>query len=356
MLKLKVGQFETKMELQPLQLTEAIKKKEAEKEAVERQLEAAKAEATEKEKQHANELKAAQAEKETVERQLKAAKAEAAEKEKQHTNELKGLQAEKKAEAQAVQDNRQERNRMLPEIKDPEEAAVKLEPQTKNKCGSPADIPPEAKEKAGGKGKAGGNEVKGWFRELSTASVPFWTTSMSLPSQTAPVLATTASRALSQHVHAGIVLNAAKTRVYSHQQGAAPPGSSWSRCIGLVRVVWRWLIGLARPCLGEIMSFKGDNINGFDPKDRKWDPERLLLGYWHSAATLNFLRGYAASGDHAPLQTIDAHIEYFRGIANPIGVKVGIFDDILTEITEAGVAGGIGRLCPGTMPHVRCTH
>ncbi|CAK9003720.1 Phospho-2-dehydro-3-deoxyheptonate aldolase (3-deoxy-D-arabino-heptulosonate 7-phosphate synthase) (DAHP synthase) (Phospho-2-keto-3-deoxyheptonate aldolase) [Durusdinium trenchii] len=149
--------------------------------------------------------------------------------------------------------------------------------------------------------------------------------------------------------------------------------------------------------LGEIMSFKGDNINGFDPKDRKWDPQRLLEGYWHSAATLNFLRGYAANGDHTPVQSIEisdlkgsehaasytadaqaiaqkplsseqlefftsheamqldleealtravgskyynlsahlvwigdrtrqldcAHIEYFRGISNPIGVKVG---------------------------------
>lgn len=41
--------------------------------------------------------------------------------------------------------------------------------------------------------------------------------------------------------------------------------------------------------LGEIYSFKGDNINGYDPKDRAWDPKRLLEGYWHSAATLNFL-------------------------------------------------------------------
>merc|ERR1712137_606628 len=47
--------------------------------------------------------------------------------------------------------------------------------------------------------------------------------------------------------------------------------------------------------LGEIMSFKGENINGVEPKDRKWDPERLLKGYWHSAATLNFLRGYVSS-------------------------------------------------------------
>eukprot|EP00929_Paragymnodinium_shiwhaense_P063027 TRINITY_DN3151_c0_g1_i1.p1 TRINITY_DN3151_c0_g1~~TRINITY_DN3151_c0_g1_i1.p1 ORF type:complete len:443 (-),score=123.63 TRINITY_DN3151_c0_g1_i1:295-1623(-) len=151
--------------------------------------------------------------------------------------------------------------------------------------------------------------------------------------------------------------------------------------------------------IGEIMSFKGENINGFEAnaKDRKWDPERLLLGYWHSAATLNYLRGFAASGDHASLQNIGvselktsphynsyvedarailgktlkpaalefftahealqldqeealtrpvgssyyalsghmiwigdrtrqldgAHIEFFRGVSNPIGVKVG---------------------------------
>ena len=29
-------------------------------------------------------------------------------------------------------------------------------------------------------------------------------------------------------------------------------------------------------------------------------------GYWHSAATLNFLRGYAANGDHTPVQSIEA--------------------------------------------------
>jgi len=148
---------------------------------------------------------------------------------------------------------------------------------------------------------------------------------------------------------------------------------------------------------GEIMSFKGDNINGYDPKDRKWDPARLLQGYWHSAATLNFLRGYSSSADPKELSKINiscleaspnfenmkvaateictkyaggaaaefftaheamqldleetltrkvgekyynlsahlvwigdrtrqldgAHVEYFRGISNPIGVKVG---------------------------------
>mmetsp|Transcript_120223 Transcript_120223/g.336587 ORF Transcript_120223/g.336587 Transcript_120223/m.336587 type:complete len:428 (-) Transcript_120223:103-1386(-) len=147
----------------------------------------------------------------------------------------------------------------------------------------------------------------------------------------------------------------------------------------------------------EIMSFKGDNINGFEVKDRKWDPERLLLGYWHSSATLNYLRSMVSSAEPKDVLAVDAsslraasdfasitqdvqdmaaktasrgsldfftaheamqldleealtrkvgdkyynlsahlvwigdrtrqvngaHVEYFRGIANPIGVKVG---------------------------------
>jgi len=147
----------------------------------------------------------------------------------------------------------------------------------------------------------------------------------------------------------------------------------------------------------EVMSFKGDNINGFEVKDRKWDPERLLLGYWHSSATLNYLRSMVSSAEPKDVLAVDAsslraasdfasitqdvqdmaaktasrgsldfftaheamqldleealtrkvgdkyynlsahlvwigdrtrqvngaHVEYFRGIANPIGVKVG---------------------------------
>lgn len=151
---------------------------------------------------------------------------------------------------------------------------------------------------------------------------------------------------------------------------------------------------------GEIMSFKGDNINGYEPENRKWDPERLLQGYFHSSATLNYLRSITGSAEalsashlaainvealrasadfgsysadsqaiaakgcgaesaefftsHEAMQLdleealtrpvgerhynlsahlvwigdrtrqLDcAHIEYFRGITNPIGVKVG---------------------------------
>jgi len=162
---------------------------------------------------------------------------------------------------------------------------------------------------------------------------------------------------------------------------------------------------------GEIMSFKGDNINGIEPADRKWDPERLLQGYFHSAATLNFLRSYSASADSVELagvkigllsgasdfaslktnaqgisakylaadapkqfftaheamqldleealtrkvgdkyynlsahlvwigdrtrQLDGAHVEYFKGISNPIGVKVGpsMKPEELTELVK----------------------
>jgi 3-deoxy-D-arabino-heptulosonate 7-phosphate (DAHP) synthase class II len=40
----------------------------------------------------------------------------------------------------------------------------------------------------------------------------------------------------------------------------------------------------------EVMSFRGDNINGFDANDREPDPNRLLLSYFHSASTLNHVR------------------------------------------------------------------
>jgi len=194
--------------------------------------------------------------------------------------------------------------------------------------------------------------------------------------------------------------------------------------------------------LGEVMSFKGENINGYEPADRKWDPNRLLQGYFHSAAALNFLR--SLSGHAAKLQNIDltalkpssrhaefvklvegikakavtqastefftsheamqldfeealtrkvgdkfynlsahlvwigdrtrqldgAHVEYFRGIANPIGVKVGpsMKNDELKEllfklnptkeegrvmlITRYG-AGKVSALLPGHIQAVK---
>lgn len=46
----------------------------------------------------------------------------------------------------------------------------------------------------------------------------------------------------------------------------------------------------------EIPSFRGDILNGFDPEEREPDPERLVSAYFHSATTLNYVRGQLGSG------------------------------------------------------------
>lgn len=61
----------------------------------------------------------------------------------------------------------------------------------------------------------------------------------------------------------------------------------------------------------EIPSFRGDNVNGFDPSDRKPDPQRLLSAYFHSGITLNSMRGLLAGGFadlHSPRQWSLAHV------------------------------------------------
>ncbi|KAJ7762128.1 DAHP synthetase [Mycena metata] len=46
----------------------------------------------------------------------------------------------------------------------------------------------------------------------------------------------------------------------------------------------------------EVLSFRGDNVNGLDPNDRTPDPERLLSAYFHSTTTLNHVRSLLTSG------------------------------------------------------------
>ncbi|OJD13166.1 3-deoxy-7-phosphoheptulonate synthase [Emergomyces pasteurianus Ep9510] len=60
-------------------------------------------------------------------------------------------------------------------------------------------------------------------------------------------------------------------------------------------------------------SFRGDNINGFEanPESRKPDPSRLVSAYFHSAATLNYLRAALSSGLadlHSPLDWGLGHV------------------------------------------------
>ncbi|KIM36919.1 hypothetical protein M413DRAFT_77655 [Hebeloma cylindrosporum] len=46
----------------------------------------------------------------------------------------------------------------------------------------------------------------------------------------------------------------------------------------------------------QVLSFRGDNVNGLDPNDRTPDPERLLSAYFNSTTTLNYLRSLLTSG------------------------------------------------------------
>ncbi|KAI9674895.1 MAG: Aromatic/aminoadipate aminotransferase 1 [Trizodia sp. TS-e1964] len=60
-----------------------------------------------------------------------------------------------------------------------------------------------------------------------------------------------------------------------------------------------------------ILSFRGDNVNGFALEDRKPDPDRLVSAYFHSTATLNHIRAQLSSGFadlHSPLNWNLGHV------------------------------------------------
>lgn len=110
----------------------------------------------------------------------------------------------------------------------------------------------------------------------------------------------------------------------------------------------------------EVISFLGDNVNGYALDKRQPDPRRLVQGYFHAKAALKYLSRHGSAQDFftshegllLPLEESqthyvdnrqawynlsahmlwigertrgidEGHVEYFRGIANPIGIKIG---------------------------------
>ena len=66
-----------------------------------------------------------------------------------------------------------------------------------------------------------------------------------------------------------------------------------------------------QPDGSSIPSFRGDILNGFPSDERNIDPERLVQAYFHSAATLNYVRAQLASGVadlHNPLDWNLGHV------------------------------------------------
>ncbi|KAJ6441379.1 Aldehyde dehydrogenase family 1 member A3 [Purpureocillium lavendulum] len=143
---------------------------------------------------------------------------------------------------------------------------------------------------------------------------------------------------------------------------------------------------------GEVIhAFRGHNVNSEDPTDRRPDPNRLLLGYFYAAASQNTIRhlpgpalGAATKArttsalytshealhlpyessltrDHYNLsattvwlgertrQRDGAHVEYARGLRNPIGVKIG------PTATPAEVVALLNVLAPDRAQHGKIT-
>ncbi|EPS42132.1 hypothetical protein H072_3912 [Dactylellina haptotyla CBS 200.50] len=62
----------------------------------------------------------------------------------------------------------------------------------------------------------------------------------------------------------------------------------------------------------EIPSFRGDNINGFDPSERTPEPARLVQAYFHSSTTLNYIRTQLSAGYadlHHPFNWSLSHVQ-----------------------------------------------
>jgi 3-deoxy-7-phosphoheptulonate synthase len=60
-----------------------------------------------------------------------------------------------------------------------------------------------------------------------------------------------------------------------------------------------------------VPSFRGDILNGFAVEERALEPQRLVLAYLHSAATMNFVRARLASGIadlHSPMDWGLGHV------------------------------------------------
>lgn len=65
--------------------------------------------------------------------------------------------------------------------------------------------------------------------------------------------------------------------------------------------------------IGEVLSFRGDNVNGFEATNRTPDPQRLVDAYFHSAATLNYVRATLNAGFanlHNPQKWDFSHVHH----------------------------------------------
>ncbi|KAJ7473663.1 DAHP synthetase [Mycena galericulata] len=95
----------------------------------------------------------------------------------------------------------------------------------------------------------------------------------------------------------------------------------------------------------EVLSFRGDNVNGLDPADRTPDPERLLSAYFHSTTTLNHIRALLGSGFaslHHPREWSLAHVRN-AAVRKEFEAIVSGLSDALDFSRTIGVSGTSGE-------------
>jgi 3-deoxy-7-phosphoheptulonate synthase len=76
-----------------------------------------------------------------------------------------------------------------------------------------------------------------------------------------------------------------------------------------------------------VPSFRGEILNGYEVPERVLDPDRLVQAYFHSAATMNFVRAQLASG------IADLH--------NPMDWGLGHVRDMDLQVKYAPIVGSI---------------
>lgn len=91
----------------------------------------------------------------------------------------------------------------------------------------------------------------------------------------------------------------------------------------------------------EVLTFRGDNVNGFSESERTPDPNRLLSAYFYSCATLNHIRASLSSGLadlHAPLSWTTSHVRS-KELAEQFSHIVSNLTDALDFMRVIGAEG-----------------
>ena len=96
----------------------------------------------------------------------------------------------------------------------------------------------------------------------------------------------------------------------------------------------------------EVLSFRGDNVNGYSVEERQPDPQRLLGAYFHSTATLNYIRTLLSSGFANLQKPLDWSFSHVRSPTLQEAFS-GVIDNLKDSLdfmkVATGSAGGSDR-------------